>query len=200
MEHTPTTTAPNVIDLILDTVFVVDVNGMIVSASGGCEAMLGYTPAELKGRRMLDMVAPEDVERTQAAAKSVIAGSQFLHFENRYVRKDGALVDLMWSAKWSEAEQARVGVARDVTERKREERLSKAIHEIAEATLANDTLDGLTQHLCSVLRSLIPAARCIFVQAGLHGSEDEQQAQGRAFVSQMQALGSARAQAMSVGV
>ena len=43
------------------------------------------------------------------------------HFENRYVRKDGQVVHIMWSARWSEADQARIAVARDITELKRAE-------------------------------------------------------------------------------
>jgi len=40
-------------------------------------------------------------------------------FENRYVRKDGRIVYLMWSARWYKDKKIRVAVARDITDRKR---------------------------------------------------------------------------------
>jgi DNA-binding response OmpR family regulator len=40
------------------------------------------------------------------------------HFENRYVRKDGRLVHIMWSARWVPEKGVRIAVARDVTARR----------------------------------------------------------------------------------
>lgn len=47
-------------------------------------------------------------------------------FENRYLCKNGSVVDMLWSAHWSDAEKSMFCVARDITERKRgdEERRS----------------------------------------------------------------------------
>ena len=98
----------SVVDLLLDAICVVDAQGNFVYASAACERIFGYTPQEMLGKRMIEMVYPEDRARTLAAAKEVMADQPLLHFENRYVRKDGGVVHIMWSACWSTA-TARAG-------------------------------------------------------------------------------------------
>lgn len=70
------------------------------------------------GDLMLDFVHPEDRERTLQAIDRVMNGYLQRYFENRYIRKDGQVVYISWSATWSEDHQLRVGVARDITQRK----------------------------------------------------------------------------------
>lgn len=103
--------------LLLDAIFVVDAGGNVVNVSGACERIFGYTPAEMIGKNMLDMVHPEDRERTLQSIERVMDGYLQSYFENRYVRKDGDVVCISWSAAWSEEHQVRVGVARDITKR-----------------------------------------------------------------------------------
>lgn len=105
-------------DLLLDAFFAVDADSRVVSVGGACELIFGYTPAEMVGKNMLDLVHPEDLERTLQSIERVMAGYQQRYFENRYVRKNGDVVFISWSAAWSEEHQVRVGVARDVTRRR----------------------------------------------------------------------------------
>lgn len=104
-------------DLMLDAMFVVDIHGRCLSVTGACERIFGYTPTEMVGKNMLDLVHPEDRDRTLQSIDRVMGGYQQRYFENRYLRKDGRVVYISWSASWSEARQVRVGVARDITER-----------------------------------------------------------------------------------
>lgn len=48
-----------------------------------------------------------------------MAGSATTDFENRYICKDGSLIDVMWSSYWSEEDGMMFAVAHDVTERTR---------------------------------------------------------------------------------
>ncbi len=105
-------------DLLLDAFFVVDADANIVKVSGACERIFGYPPAEMVGKNMLDLVHPEDLARTLQSIERVMAGYQQSYFENRYVRKDGDIVAISWSAAWSDEHQVRVGVARDITKRR----------------------------------------------------------------------------------
>lgn len=104
-------------DLVLDAICAVDSEGRCISVTGACERIFGYTPAEMVGKRMLDLVHPEDRERTQQSIDRVMGGYLQRYFENRYVRKDGGVVCISWSASWSEEHQVRIGVARDITQR-----------------------------------------------------------------------------------
>lgn len=105
-------------DLVLDAICAVDLQGKCVSVTGACERIFGYTPAEMVGKQMLDLVHPEDRERTLQSIDRVMAGYLQRYFENRYIRKDGQVVYISWSATWSEDHQLRIGVARDITQRK----------------------------------------------------------------------------------
>lgn len=104
-------------NLLPDAIFVVDPDGNCVKVSGACERIFGYSPAEMVGKNMLDLVHPDDLARTLQSIERVMAGYQQSYFENRYVRKDGRVVSISWSAAWSEEHQVRVGVARDISRR-----------------------------------------------------------------------------------
>jgi diguanylate cyclase (GGDEF)-like protein/PAS domain S-box-containing protein len=148
----------NVMDLLLDAICVVDVQGRFVFVSAACERIFGYTPEEMIGRQMLDLVFPQDRAKTLEAASRVMAGHLQLHFENRYVRKDGQVVHIMWSARWSEADQLRVAVARDVTELKHAESMQAALHAISEAAHSAEDLLALFRHIHQIIGELLPAS------------------------------------------
>lgn len=120
-------------DLLLDAICVVDTRGCFVSVSGACERIFGYTPEEMIGKPMIDLVFHEDRARTLQAVDHILAGHLQRHFENRYVHKDGQIVHIAWSARWSEADQVRVAVARDVTERVRADAMQAAPHALSDA-------------------------------------------------------------------
>lgn len=145
------------IDLLLDAVCAVDVDGRFVFVSAACERIFGYTPQELIGRQMIDLVAPVDRERTLAAADRIMAGDPQLSFENRYVRKDGELVTIMWTARWSEKDQLRVAVARDVTARRHAESMQIALYAISEATHLAEGLPNLCERIHRIIDGLLPA-------------------------------------------
>ena len=145
------------LDLLLDAVCAVDVDGRFVFVSAACERIFGYTPQELIGRRMIELVAPADRERTLAAAARIMAGDPQLHFENRYMRKDGELVTIMWTARWSEADQLRIAVARDVTARRHAESMQVALYAISEATHAATGLSNLCERIHRIIGGLLPA-------------------------------------------
>lgn len=145
------------LDLLLDAVCMVDARGHFVFVSAACERIFGYTPEEMIGRRMLDFVAPEDIERTQATASAVMAGQVQPYFENRYVHKAGHLVHIMWSARWSEADQLRIGVARDISARKQAEALQAATYSISEAAHAAQDLLALFRQVHQIVDQLLPA-------------------------------------------
>ena len=108
----------DITDLLLDAICVVDPQGVFVSITGAGERIFGYPPNEMIGKPMIDFVFHEDRARTLQAVDKVMAGHLQRHFENRYVRKDGTLVHILWSARWSDADQIRVAVARDITGQK----------------------------------------------------------------------------------
>lgn len=106
---------PRLIHLMLDTVFVVDRDNQIVFVSDACEALLGYQASELIGTPITDYMHPDDLAMTRASIVRVMSGHPHYDFRNRYIRKDGGVVHILWAACWSDEADARIGVARDVT-------------------------------------------------------------------------------------
>jgi diguanylate cyclase (GGDEF)-like protein/PAS domain S-box-containing protein len=149
------------IDLLLDAVCVVDREGYFLYVSAASERIFGYMPEEMIGRAVIDFVHPGDRQRTLQAVDEILDGELKPYFENRYVRKDGKTVHIMWSARWSEAEQIRVAVARDITERKRAESMQAALYAISEAANAPGDLLELFQHIHEVVDDLLQATNFI---------------------------------------
>ncbi len=106
---------PKLIQLMLDTVFVVDRDNQILFVSDACETLLGYRSDEMVGTLITQYMHPDDLATTQDAIRRILSGQSHLDFRNRFLRKDGSVVHLLWSARWYEEEQVRVGVARDVS-------------------------------------------------------------------------------------
>jgi len=152
---------PNFADLLLDTVFLVDDSGRIESVSAACECMFGYAPHEMIGRQMTDFVAPEDRRTTLDEAGRVMAGHSRIGFENRYIRKDGRLVHIMWSARWSEANRLRIGVARDVTDKKRAEAMQAATYAVSEAVHNATDFAALLHEIHLIIAKLVPAEELV---------------------------------------
>ena len=139
---------PKLIHLMLDTVFVVDKDDQIVFVSDACEALLGYRAQELIGTPITRYMHPEDLKMTRASIDRVMSGKPHFDFRNRYVRKDGGVVYILWAAFWSKEVGARIGVARNVTElAKAEEELRFLAHhdpltKLTNRTLFNDRLES----------------------------------------------------------
>ncbi|MFP5422003.1 MAG: diguanylate cyclase domain-containing protein [Gammaproteobacteria bacterium] len=146
----------NLVDLLLDAICVVDKRGRFVFVSAACQRIFGYSAEEMIGQVMIEMVHPEDRAKTLLAAKEVMAGVHKPQFENRYLRKDGSSVHILWSARWSEDDQVRIAVAHDITERKRSEALQTALYGISEAAHSAKDLLGLFQQVHQIIGELLP--------------------------------------------
>lgn len=147
----------DVMDLLVDAVCVVDVAGRFVFVSAASERIFGYRPDELIGRNMIELVHPDDRSRTLRQAEHVMAGEPPPNFENRYLRKDGRVAHIMWSAHWSAERGVRVAVARDITARKHAETLQAALYAISEAAHAAADLATLFGQVHRIVAGLLPA-------------------------------------------
>lgn len=152
--------AAELYDRLPDAVFMVDTDNRIAYVSAACERMFGYTPAEMTGKALFDLVAPEDREKTRLEARAVMQGNAKVGFENRYLHKSGEAVHVMWSTRWLEAEGLRLGIARDITHLKRAD---------APAFEVAASVSALASHERKVLQLLLTDAteKQIAAQLGL---------------------------------
>ncbi len=146
-----------VLDLLLDAICVVNRDGKVVYISAACERIFGYSAKELTGTSLIDFLHPEDLESTRRATEEVISGHPQQNFENRYVRKDGTIVHVTWSASWSEPDQLRIAVVRDISEQKRLQAMQLSLHRISEAAHAADNLLDLYRLIHEIIGELLPA-------------------------------------------
>jgi len=95
------------------------------------EKALGFSLADLEGKRFLEFVHPDDVESTRATMLKLSRREEILSFENRYRCKDGSY---RW-IEWRSLPQGNLiyAAARDITDRKRAEDVMKQAKEQAEA-------------------------------------------------------------------
>lgn len=99
-----------VLDGSLDLICTIDMDGLFVNASAASFQILGYSPEELTGRNVNDLVHPADRELVRSCVEQRAS-----HFEHRIIRKDGSAVPIFWSVRWNDAEGMSYCVARDVS-------------------------------------------------------------------------------------
>ncbi|HKO36935.1 MAG TPA: sensor domain-containing diguanylate cyclase [Solirubrobacterales bacterium] len=130
-------------DLSRDMLCTVNSDGYFVELNDAWTEHLGYGLGELRSIPFIELIHPDDRERTEAEAVALFGGGENLSFENRYLAKDGTWHWLRWSSSFSPDESMIYARGTDVTELKqieaeREELLGK-VQEMAR----HDSLTGL---------------------------------------------------------
>ena len=115
------TTNKRILAQSLDIICTMDDNGRFIQVSAACEAIWGYEPKELVTKRSLDLVHADDQQITRQALGEIMTGRPKRDFMNRYLHKNGKMVEMVWSATWSEEDKIIYCVGRDNTERRRAE-------------------------------------------------------------------------------
>jgi diguanylate cyclase (GGDEF)-like protein/PAS domain S-box-containing protein len=164
------------LDLMPDAVCVVDPDGVLLYASAAFERLLGYPRHEVLGRRVFELVHPDDREATREQAARLMEGLGARHFRNRYVHRSGHAVDLLWSAQWLPEHRIRVAVARDVSELRRVEREleHRANHDALTGLVNRRRLRELLEHaLTEHARTGVPVALLYIDLDGFKGVNDE---------------------------
>ena len=130
-------------DLSQDMLCTSDMEGYFVELNSAWEECLGYSPEELRGRPFVELIHPDDRERTEVESAQLFEGGGTVGFENRYKAKDGSWHWLRWSATLAADESLIYARATDVTALKRvESERENLLTEVA-ALARSDALTGL---------------------------------------------------------
>ncbi|MBF0310593.1 MAG: response regulator [Magnetococcales bacterium] len=142
--------------LTLDLLCIADMEGRFLQLNPSWEGTLGYSLAELEGKRFLELVHPDDLSATLAAMETLAAGRPVLNFTNRYRCRDGSYRWIEWR---STTYQNRLvyAAARDVTERLlAEESLRKAKQEAEAANRAkSEFLANMSHEIRTPLNAVL---------------------------------------------
>jgi PAS domain S-box-containing protein len=125
----------NFMDLSLDIVCVISIDGRFTNVSQACKKIWGYDPEELIGKEFINYVAKEDRSETQEIDSEIKKGKEVTHFENRYIHKNGDLVPIIWSAKFDTKKELIYCIAKDNSPIKKRESEKEKIIQSSQALI-----------------------------------------------------------------
>ncbi|HBG21346.1 MAG TPA: hypothetical protein DDY32_19290 [Desulfobulbaceae bacterium] len=118
-------------DLVPDMVCIASTDGYLKKVNGAWQAVLGFSEEELLAVPFLDFLHPDDKKNTLAQINRQLAGESTIRFSNRYRHKNGSYLWFEWHATPAVANLL-FAVARDVTEKKKNEEALRELKELNE--------------------------------------------------------------------
>jgi PAS domain S-box-containing protein len=107
-------------ELSLDLIGTTSFDGYFTHINPAVRTILGYEPEEFMSRRNIELVHPDDRERTIAKQRELRGGvGDTFSFQNRYRTKSGEYRRIEWSARSDPKRRVTSVVGRDVTEQHR---------------------------------------------------------------------------------
>jgi PAS domain S-box-containing protein len=124
-----------------DAIVAKTCKGVVTSWNPSAERIFGYTADEMIGQSITRLFPPDRLHEEVDFLKRLARGERIEHFETIRIRKDGRLIDVsVMLSPIYDAAGAIVGVskiARDISERKRQEAALVASRMLLEVTLAS---------------------------------------------------------------
>lgn len=149
-----------------DAIISEDLSGIIQSWNRGAQQMFGYTPAEVIGRPMSMLAAPDCPDDIQKVLDRISRGERVDHYLTRRLTKEGRVLSISLTVSpIRNAEGEIVGaskIARDVTEQLESDRTLRAANELL--TRLNSDLE---QFVYSASHDLQEPLRMISTSAGM---------------------------------
>lgn len=130
-------------ELSQDMLCTANMDGYFVELNSAWRRCLGYSDEELRAKPFVELVHPDDRERTEGEAAALFGGSETVGFENRYRAKDGSWHWLRWSSTLAPDESLIYARATDVTELKRVESEREDLLVEVKVLAGSDPLTGL---------------------------------------------------------
>ncbi len=132
----------------LDLIVVIDDERRITYASPSAERILGHEPAEMVGERVLEYIHPEDREPAAARLDQIAGdGDETIRGEGRIRHADGSWrwIEVLASDRTDTAIGGYVVNARDVTGKKRRERILQELHGVARDLMAAESREEIVE-------------------------------------------------------
>ena len=158
-----------------DAIISKDLNGVITSWNHGAERIFGYAPAEVIGKPISILTAPDRLDEMPAILTKIKQGQRVEQYETRRRRKDGQIIDVALTVSpVRNAAGEIVGaskIARDISNRKRAEqeraqllsreqearRTAELLNRVATRLSAQLDLEKLVQEVTDLATALVGA-------------------------------------------
>ncbi len=114
-----------VVECAPDIICSISSAGEVSAVNPAVRLMWGYSPDDIVGRPVAQIIVSEHADGTVAMMRETAQDKSEASFENQVRHKNGSLIDMFWSTRWSAQEQALFCVARNVTARKELDRLKR---------------------------------------------------------------------------
>jgi diguanylate cyclase (GGDEF)-like protein/PAS domain S-box-containing protein len=130
-------------DLSQDMLCTMDLQGRCVEVNGAWQRNLGFRPATMRGKRLLDFTHPDDHTHATEAALRVFAGGASEDLETRVQAKDGSWHWLRTSSVFEPEEGLVYARSTDITRQKSMEAEREALIAEVQMMARSDALTGL---------------------------------------------------------
>jgi PAS domain S-box-containing protein len=102
----------------LDILCVLGFDGSVIRSNPAVTRVLGWTPEEVASASFLDLIHPDDLEKTFAIVEQLHNNNDVLQFENRIRHKDGSWRWIAWNDTRLPGTDTFYCAGRDITEQK----------------------------------------------------------------------------------
>ncbi len=149
----------NLVELTTDIIYMSDKDNNQIFMNDSAIEVLGYPKEEVIGKPFINLVHPDDRERTiQSWMEIIEKGIDAFNFENRFITKSGKPIDLFHNVKVVRNENGEVvgtqGIARDITQRKRTEDKLALFSKVVEETVDGIQITDLNGYIVYSNRAL----------------------------------------------
>ena len=158
------TRARHFFELSQDMLCTMDRHGRCIEVNDAWQRGLGYRPAELQGKRLLDFTHPDDHARATEEAMRVFAGDVSESLDTRVQARDGSWHWLRTSSVFEPKEELVYARSTDVTERKAIAQEREDLIAEVESLARSDALTGLPNR--RALDDVLPREMARALRAG----------------------------------
>ena len=141
-----------------DAIVSKDLNGIITSWNAGAERLFGYTAAEAINKPITIIIPPDRYHEEQHILDRIHSGERVDHLDTVRRRKDGTLVNVSLTVSPVKQADGRVigasKIARDISERVRNERRRLAQYTVASLLAGSWTIDEASSAILQTIASI----------------------------------------------
>ncbi|MEP6572499.1 MAG: PAS domain S-box protein [Gemmatimonadota bacterium] len=143
-----------------DIITILNRDGTIRYESPSIERVLGYHPSELVGRYAFDLIHPDDAQLIRDVFLRTLSrsvGTEAMEFRFRHADGSWRTLEALGKTLITPDLTGVIITSRDVTERRRAERVQAAIYRISEAAQTTRSLQELFEAIHGTVSQLMPA-------------------------------------------